>query len=138
MTDKQKEKERIVKLTLIRIGINCENSGFNYLYHSILEVIDNPKLLHDFKTLTTIVAKKCEIENPFRVEANMHNSIVFAYKRHGFKFINTLFGMNVIRENHRPTTAEIIKLVAEYYNLELYKNKFEYKEPNQINNEEIN
>ncbi|MBP3431589.1 MAG: hypothetical protein J6K39_01900 [Clostridia bacterium] len=128
---KDQEIEKIVRLTLIRIGIKCDHTGFTYLEHAIKEVIENPKLLRNLRSLFTIVARQCGASSAFRVEANIHNSLVVTQKRHGFDFINTIFGFQVVKPGQRPTIGELIKLVAEYYTMGLYKHNYEYVEPEQ-------
>ena len=122
----KKEREKIIKLLLIRIGIKCDFVGYTYLVHSVQQVIDNPKLLYDLRALFAIVAKDCEEPNPFRVEANIQNAIKYTYSKKGFEAINELYGMQVLRSDHKPTTAEMINLCAEYYRLGLYKNPIEF------------
>lgn len=117
-----KEVQRIIKLTLIRLGIKCDLVGFSYLVHAVEVAIEQPMLVYNLKKLFAIVAKKCNVENPFRVEANIQNAITLTFNTKGFSSINDLYGMEVFKPNYKPTTAEIIKLVAEYYNLGLYKN----------------
>ncbi len=117
-----KEVQRIIKLTLIRLGIKCDLVGFSYLVHAVEVAIEQPMLVYNLKKLFAIVAKKCNVENPFRVEANIQNAIALTFNTKGFSSINELYGMEVFKPNYKPTTAEIIKLVAEYYNLGLYKN----------------
>ncbi len=117
-----KEVQRIIKLTLIRLGIKCDLVGFSYLVHAVEVAIEQPMLVYNLKKLFAIIAKKCNVENPFRVEANIQNAITLTFNTKGFSSINDLYGMEVFKPNYKPTTAEIIKLVAEYYNLGLYKN----------------
>lgn len=120
--EEQVEREKVIKLLLIRVGIKCDFVGYTYLSHSIQLVLDNPKLLYDLRALSTIVAKDCGEPNPFRVEANIQNAIKYTYSKKGFEAINELYGMQVLRSDHKPTTAELINLCAEYYRLGLYKN----------------
>ena len=120
--EEQKEREKIIKLLLIRVGIKCDFVGYTYLSRSIQLVIDNPKLLYDLRALSAIVANECGEPNPFRVEANIQNAIKYTYSKKGFESINELYGMQVLRPDHKPTTAEMINLCAEYYRLGLYKN----------------
>ena len=115
------DMQRIIKLTLIRLCIKCDLVGFSYLVQSIEIAIEQPMLVYNLKKLFAIVAQRCNVENPFRVEANIQNAITLTYNTKGFSSINEMYGMEVFKSNYKPTTAEIIKLVAEYYNLGLYK-----------------
>lgn len=125
--DVEKEIEKIVKLGLIRSGIKCDHAGYVFLVQSVKETIADPDLVDNLKELFTIVAKKCGAKDYFRVEANIHNAIVYTYKKKGFGFINRIYGMDVLKPDHKPTTAEFIRLMTEYYTLGLYKNKYEFE-----------
>ena len=122
MAEDIKEMQRIIKLTLIRIGIKCDLMGFSYLTHSVEVAVENPMLIYNLKNLFKVVAKRCGVKNPFRIEANIQNAISLTHNTKGFSSFNDLYGMEVIKPKYKPTTAEVIKLVAEYYNLGLYKN----------------
>lgn len=115
------EIEKIVKLTLIRIGIKCDLVGFSYLAKAIEFAIEDPMQVYNLKGLFADVAKFYNVKNPFRVEANIQNAITFTFNSKGFGVFNDLFKMDVIKGNYKPTTAEVIKLIAEYYEMGLYK-----------------
>ena len=115
------EVERMVTITLIRIGIKCDLVGFSYLTKAIEYVIEDGKLAYNLKSLYAKVANDFSVKNPIRVEANIQNAITFTYNTKGFESFNQLFGMEVVSPIHKPSTAEFIMLVAEYYNLQLYK-----------------
>ncbi|MGN1201232.1 MAG: sporulation initiation factor Spo0A C-terminal domain-containing protein [Candidatus Caccovivens sp.] len=117
-----KEIEKIVKLTLIRIGVKCDLIGFSYLAKAIEYAIAEPMQVYNLKGLFADVAKFYGVKNPFRVEANIQNAITFTYNNKGFDVLNKLFGMEVVKKGYKPTSAEVIKLVAEYYEMGLYKN----------------
>lgn len=116
------DMQRIIKLTLIRIGIKCDLVGFSYLVNAVELAIEDPMLVYNLKKLFVLLAKRHNIQNPFRVEANIQNAITLTYNTKGFSSINEIYGIEIFKPNYKPTTAEIIKLVAEYYNLGLYKN----------------
>jgi hypothetical protein len=116
------EKQKIIKLTLIRLGIKCDLIGFTYLAKSVELVIDQPMLVYHLKKLFAQVAQDCGANSAFRVEANIQNAITLTYNTKGFDIVNKMFGMEIFEPNYKPTTAETIKLVAEYYQMGLYKN----------------
>ncbi len=119
MNDKNVEK--IVKLTLIRLGVKCDLIGFTYLAKSILIAIERPLLVYNLKTLFKEVAESCGVTNPFRIEANIQNAINSTYKYKGWTSFNDLYGVEVFKPNYKPTTAEVIMLIAEYYKLGMYE-----------------
>ena len=115
------EVEKIVKLALIRVGVKCDLVGFSYLSKSIELVIETPAKLYNLSKLFDEVAKIFDVKNPFRVEANIQNAITQVYNTKGLQGINDLYGMKIFDEKYKPTTAEMINLIVEYYNLGLYK-----------------
>lgn len=116
-----KEIEKVVKLALIRIGIKCDLVGFSYLSKAVELVIEAPSKLYKLSKLFEEVAKIYDVKNPFRVEANIQNAITLTYNTKGFSAINDLYNMKIIEQDYKPTTAEIINLVAEYYLLGIYE-----------------
>lgn len=119
---KDNEVEKIVKLALIRLGIKCDLVGFAYLAKAIEYVIETPSKLYNLSKVFDDIAKLYQLKNPFRVEANIQNAITQAYNTKGLQGINDMYKMEVFDEKYKPTTAEVINLIVEYYNLGLYKN----------------
>lgn len=115
------EIEKVVKLALIKIGIKCDLVGFSYLSKAIELVIETPSKLYSLSKLFGEVAAIYNVRNPFRVEANIQNAITLTYNTKGFSAINELYNMNIMDKKYKPTTAEVINLIAEYYSLGLYK-----------------
>ena len=115
------EVELIVQGGLIRIGIKCDLVGFSYLSKSIELVIATPSKLYNLSKLFDEVAKIFYVKNPFRVEANIQNAITQTFNTKGLQSVNDLYGMKIFDEKYKPTTAEMINLIVEYYNLGLYK-----------------
>jgi len=113
--------EKIVKLALIRIGIKCDLVGFSYLSKAIELVIETPSKLYNLSKLFDEVAKIFNVKNPFRVEANIQNAITQTYNTKGMGGINDLYKMKIFNEKYKPTTAEVINLIVEYYSLGIYK-----------------
>lgn len=122
--ENNKDKERVVKLALIRLGFKCDLVGFSYLAKSIEIVIDTPTKLYNLSKLFDEVAALFNVKNPFRVEANIQNAITQVYNAKTLAGFNDLYGMLIFKKYYKPTTAEVINLVAEYYSLGLYKDPF--------------
>lgn len=121
--ENEEDIQKIIKLTLIRVGIKCDLIGFSYLTYAVEVIINQPMLIYNSKELFKEVAKKFNVDNPLRVEANIQNAISSTYNTKGLNSINELYGMEILKPKYKPTTAEVIKLLAEYYCLELYKRK---------------
>ena len=116
------DMRRIIKLALIRIGIRCDLIGFNYLCFAIELVILKPSLIHNLcKGLYLAVGQKFKIENENCVERSIRHAIENTYINKSFAELNKMFKTQLYTINDKPTGGELIRLVAEYYNLGLYK-----------------
>lgn len=113
----------IIKLTLIRIGIRCDLAGFNYLCYAIELVVLNPSLIHNLcKRLYIEIGKKFEVKKDNCVERSIRHAIENTFINKSFSELNKMFNIQLYELNDKPTSGELIRLVAEYYNLGLYKN----------------
>lgn len=113
----------IIKLTLIRIGIRCDLAGFNYLAYAIELVIQNPNLIHRLcKCLYIEIGKKFDVKKDNCVERSIRHAIDNTFINKSFSELNKLFNIQLYSVEDKPTSGELIRLVAEYYNLGLYKN----------------
>ncbi len=113
---------RIIKLTLIRIGIRCDLIGFSYLCFAIELVVQNPKLIHNLcKGLYIEVGKKFDAGKESCVERSIRHAIENTYINKSFAELNKMFNTQLYTINDKPTAGELIRLVAEYYSLGLYK-----------------
>ncbi len=122
MEDKELSTIRkIIKLTLIRIGIRCDLIGFSYLCYAIELVILNPNLIHSLcKDLYTKVSEKFDVKKDSCVERSIRHAIENTYINKSFAELNRMFKMQLYTVDEKPTAGELIRLVAEYYNLGLY------------------
>lgn len=113
---------RIIKLTLIRIGIRCDLIGFSYLCLAIEMVVQNPKLIHNLcKGLYIEVGKRFDTSKENCVERSIRHAIENTYINKSFAELNKMFKTQLYTIDDKPTAGELIRLVAEYYNLGLYK-----------------
>ena len=114
---------KIIKYTLIRIGFRVDLVGFSYLCYAIELVILKPELIHNLcKGLYVQVGEKFMVNNDLCIERSIRHSIENTYINKSFVEINRLFKMQIFTINDKPTCGELIRLVAEYYNLSLYEN----------------
>ena len=130
MSDKELEKMRkIIKITLIRIGVRCDFIGFSYLCYAIELVILNPELIHNLcKGLYVMVGEKFGAEGENNVERSIRHAIENVFINKNFSELNKMFNTTLYKINDKPTAGEFIKLIAEYYNLGLYRNDFIFEE----------
>ncbi|MBE7075941.1 MAG: hypothetical protein E7375_02585 [Clostridiales bacterium] len=116
------EKEIVTTMALIKIGVKCDLIGFSYLVKAVKLAIDDPNIIYSSQKMFKIIAENSNAKSPTRVEANMQNAINNTYDMVGFNELNSLFGFEAIRPEHKPTIAELVKLLAEYYLLKIYQN----------------
>ena len=112
---------RVTKLSLLKIGMRCDFSGFNYLSYAIKLVIQNPELINSLCTnLYVQIGEHFGVKNISCVERSMRHAISNIEKQKGFDTLNQMFGANLFVKGSRPTAGELIRLMAEYYNTGLY------------------
>lgn len=122
--DKQKlaEMRRIIKLTLLKIGIRCDLVGFVYLAYAIEQVIQNPNLMKNLcGNLYVQISEKFGVSTPNRIERSIRHAITICGKLHNFDELNNLFKTKIYSKDNKPTAGELIKLLSDFYNLGLYK-----------------
>ena len=113
---------KIIKLTLIRIGIRCDLTGFNYLCYAVELVIKNPNLIHNLcKGLYVAVGEYFNVNKTSSVERSIRHAMENTALSKSYAVLNKMFKTMLYAVDDRPTAGELIRLVAEYYNLELYK-----------------
>jgi len=116
------EVRKEIKLVLLRIGVRCDFSGFNYLTYGVELVIQNPNLINFLCTeLYVKIAEHFEVQNIDCIERSMRHAISYVEKTKGFKALNDIFHAELYTNGKRPTTGELIQLLTEYYNAGLYK-----------------
>lgn len=123
MTEQELEHLRkIVKLTLIRIGIRCDLVGFNYLCYAVELVIQTPELIHNLcKGLYVQIGEFFNVENSSSVERSIRHAIENTSLNKSYAELNKMFKAMLYAVDDKPTAGELIRLVAEYYLLDLYK-----------------
>lgn len=113
---------RIVKLALIKVGIRCDLIGFSYLCYAIELVIQTPSLIHSLcKDLYVQVGKQFHANKENCVERSIRHAIENTYINKSFVELNRMFKTQLYTIDDKPTAGELIRLIAEYYNLGLYK-----------------
>ncbi|MGN1201456.1 MAG: sporulation initiation factor Spo0A C-terminal domain-containing protein [Candidatus Caccovivens sp.] len=113
---------KVVKFALIKIGIRCDLVGFNYLCLAVELVILKPDLIHKLcKGLYAEVGKTFNVSKQNCVERDIRHAIENTYINKDFTELNKMFHTQIYTVQDKPTAGELIRLVAEYYNLGLYK-----------------
>lgn len=121
-TKEIEEMRYVVKLALLKAGIRPDLIGFNYLAYAVELVIQEPNLINCLcKELYVRISKRFKAKNDYCIERSIRHAIETTLNDRGFSELNNMFKCNLYSEDKKPTSGELIRLIAEYYNLELYK-----------------
>lgn len=113
---------KIIKLTLIKVGIRCDLNGFKYLCCAVEKVVQDPELIYNLcKGLYKEVAKEFKVNKVSSVERSIRHAIDNTQDAKSFGELNNLFKTMLYTVDDKPTVGELVKLVAEYYCLGLYE-----------------
>ena len=121
-----KEKElknlrKIIRYALIKIGVQTNLAGFEHLCSAVEIVIDNPNMIRKLcKGVYPKVAKMFKT-NPQCVERDIRHAIEIVFMDKSFAGLNRLLDVDLFTIDDKPSNGELIQLLAEYYNLGLYK-----------------
>lgn len=116
-----KHMRKVIRLALIKIGIRCDLVGFSYLCYAVELVIQKPKLIHNLcKGLYAKVAEHFNLDKVGSVERSIRHAIDYTSLCKSFTELNKMFKASLYAVEDKPTAGELIRLVAEYYLLELY------------------
>lgn len=116
------EIRKVTKLGLLKLGMRCDFAGYNYISHAIELVILEPRLINFLcSELYVKVAEHFQIKNVGCVERSMRHVIDNLDKTKGFDTLNEMFHAKLFTKGTRPTAGELIRLMAEYYNMGLYE-----------------
>ena len=122
MEEKLEEMRKIIKLAFIRIGIRCDLVGFAYLCYAVELVILEPGIDKNLcKGLYAKIEEHFKVEKTSSVERSIRHAIDFTQGTKSFAELNRMFKTYLYTVDEKPTAGELIRLVAEYYNLGLYK-----------------
>lgn len=111
-------KGKITKI-LVELGIPVNLQGFGYFRECIFMALKQPYTLKRVtKILYPKVGEMFEV-NGSVVERCMRHASEVAYCKTRFKCINCLYGLSENdRLNYKPTSSEIIALIAEYLRMD--------------------
>ena len=112
---------KIIRYALIKIGIKCDSVAFNYICCAVEQVIGSPENSNNLCELYQKVADCFSLEKSSSVERSIRHAIDVVLNTRGFDSLNSLFGTEIYKKYEKPTSGEFINLLAEYYNLGLYK-----------------
>ena len=115
-----KHLRKITRYALIKIGIKCDLCAFNYICHAVELVISTSEFSSNLCELYQKIAENFNTSSS-SVERSIRHAIDLVSNTKGFNTLNAIFGTEIYKDYEKPTSGELINLLAEYYNLELYK-----------------
>lgn len=117
----------VAKFALIRLGFKVNLLGFSYISYAVELVVERPKLIyHLHKGLYTEVCKHFDAGNEIAVDRCIRKSIDDTFECRSLLEINELFHSRIVEFEEKPTSGQLIGLIAEYYNLGLYQTDATY------------
>lgn len=107
------DKDKILSEIFIALGFLPNLSGTNYLREAVkIETERAGKNRSKMKDLYPLVAKEF-FTTAERVERSIRNALEVAWNRGGEKNFNSVFGKNLFGRYSRPTSSELIGLLAD-------------------------
>ena len=114
-------REEVTKI-LLELGIPANLQGFRCLQLCALKVIEDPTLLRKVtKNLYPLVGEEFAIYGGV-VERSMRHSTDIGFYKTGFKPLCKLYNMSDEKWTYKPTSSELIALIAEYVRFKAQKN----------------
>ena len=119
---------RVAKFALIKLGFKVNLLGFSYLTYAVELVVSEPKLIYNLhKDLYIKISEHFKVGSEIAVDRCIRKSIDDTFECRSLLEINDLFHSKIVEFEEKPTSGQLIGLIAEYYNLGLYKYEPAYK-----------
>ena len=114
---------KIIRYSLIKVGIKCDLVAFNYLCYAVELVILNSDLSTNlYENIYAKIAEKFSAKSISCVERSIRTAIDTLANTKGFSTLNKMFNSELFSPYEKPTPGEFINLMAEYHRTGLYKN----------------
>lgn len=118
---------RVAKFALIKLGFKVNLLGFSYLTYAVELVVKEPRLIYNLhKDLYIKISDHFKVGS-IAVDRCIRKSIDDTFECRSLLEINDLFHSKIVEFEEKPTSGQLIGLIAEYYNLGLYKYEPAYK-----------
>ena len=108
-----RQTEQKLCCMLLRLGIPAHVNGYRFLQDAVLTVMAEPDVIkHMMHDLYPRVASKNHT-TAVRVERSIRSAITLAWHRSKPEECSRILGRSVTAEDEKPTSCELIALVAE-------------------------
>ena len=112
--------ERALTAILLALGMPAHMKGHRYLAEAVRLVLENEDLLDGVtKMLYPAVAQRFGCR-PASVERAIRHSIELTWQRGGVERLNELVGSPAVSLRYKPTSSELIALIAQLISLAGY------------------
>ncbi len=119
--------KNVAKFALIKLGFKINLLGFAYLSYAVELVVEDPKLVYNLhKDLYTKISEHFKVGSEVAVDRCIRKSIDDTFEERSLLEINELFHSKIVEFEEKPTSGQLIGLIAEYYNLGLYQHEPAY------------
>lgn len=119
---------RVAKFALIKLGFKVNLLGFSYLTYAVELVVKEPRLIYNLhKELYIKISDHFKAGSEIAVDRCIRKSIDDTFECRSLLEINDLFHSKIVEFEEKPTSGQLIGLIAEYYNLGLYRYEPAYK-----------
>lgn len=117
-------REEVTKI-LLELGIPANLQGFRCLQQCAIKVIEKPALLRKVtKELYPEVGSMFNVDGSV-VERSMRHSTEIGYNKTQFKPLCKLYNTSDEKWNYKPTSSELIALIAEFVRFKAEKGGLE-------------
>lgn len=117
----------VAEFALIKLGFKINLLGFSYLAYAVELVVHEPKLIYNLhKNLYRKISDHFNAGSEAAVDRCIRKSIDDTFDGRSLLEINDLFHSKLVEFEESITSGQFIGLIAEYYNLGLYKREPAY------------
>jgi len=116
--DKEKLLDKRIMDIFLSVGISAHLQGYHYLKECVKLVMNDPQSISSVtKKIYPAVAKKFDT-TACRVERGTRHALEVSYAKGKMIHLNTIFGIEVLSQNEKPTNSEFVALLADKLSLE--------------------
>ena len=116
--EKIKFDERVSEI-LRKIGIPSKLSGFHYIIDCVYHIVEEDDRIDKMYMIYSLVAKDFQT-NDRCVESAIRHAVDIIYFKRRVRLVNKFFGYKIFSDLGRPTSNQVLMLVANKLSEEFY------------------
>ena len=114
-------EDEVIEYVLLKLGCTKASSVYKFLFVSAKLVIKNPFSIHKLMhKVYEVVREQYGLTNTRTVSSTICKQVENICNTSKHLIFNDLYKANMFNLNSKITSGQLIGLIAEYYNLELY------------------